>query len=157
MLKTDILRFCDPRITQKEVIQATFDVQLHLTEQLSKKESDFNDFVETIFQILENTGNIQENALFPFLSITPSILYKIDPNNQELIQRIFSLDLPIPILIPLLHATSEIQLNSNSSQKFYLRLESLINENPASSSALLNIVVVKSYLDICIKSLVSLK
>ena len=141
MLKADILRFCDARITQKEVIQATFDVQLHLTEQLSKKESDFSEFVETIFEILENTGNIQENALFPFLSITPSILYKIDPNGQELIQRIFSLDLPIPILIPLLHATSEIQLNSNSSQKFYLRLESLINENPASASALLNIVL----------------
>ncbi|EAY18719.1 hypothetical protein TVAG_063240 [Trichomonas vaginalis G3] len=130
-----------PNVSQKEIMHTTFDLQLIVTREIAKTDSNLNEIANLIFDLLNRTDQINEYALFPFLSIVPQIFYKLDSDKQTFLQKLIEIDVPIHILIPLFRSLSEINLNNASTESYFNKLSQVIENNPKSASSLLNIIL----------------
>ncbi|OHT13717.1 hypothetical protein TRFO_16037 [Tritrichomonas foetus] len=105
--------------------------------EIKEREKFANHLISIIPEIFEKNSN---NS-FTILSLIPSLLQKIDSDDQVYIQQLLQYHAPFDQQLPLLHAISEIPQSLELTKLFQQKILDFVNDNPRIASAALNICI----------------
>lgn len=128
-------------LNQNEILQCTFELQIHLASDLTRKNVDFTDLTSLLFEVINNANDLNEYSASPILNVIPSVLYKIDSNQQENIQKLMDCDIKAEYLLQIYQSVSELQMNNKTLEKLYNKLDWIAANNPDLSYIVIKIII----------------
>jgi hypothetical protein len=136
--------FREPGISQSEIVQTSFDIQVAITKTIRSKRPTrdaLESLGDSLVSILGHLMQRHDWKSLAIISIIPSILHKVDDASQGLLQQILGLDGSFDRQLRLFHAISELSLSKDCSSAFYMRLLEVLRIDSKFGSSLLNIAI----------------